>query len=183
MRNIYLIRHGETDLNKRRAFYGSLDVPINETGIEQANTLKEKFSRQSIETLYVSGMKRANMTADIIFPNEVKKIDIRLNEKGFGKWEGLIADEIEAAFPSEWEKWLNEPFDYTPPGAESFAEFKERVLTGFEDILSKSTGDLAVVCHLGVIRVIVEAYQNTNDFWSIKLDQDSWIELTIEEKD
>lgn len=180
MRKIYLVRHGETDLNKKRAFYGSLDVPINETGIEQAKSLKEKLSEQSIEALYVSDMKRANMTADIILPEMNKKIDARLNEKGFGKWEGLVADEIEAAFPKEWSKWLNEPFDYTPPEAENFGEFRKRVLTGFEDILRRSKGDLAIVCHLGVIRVIVESHCQSLDFWSISLDQDSWIELEIE---
>ncbi|MFV0505012.1 MAG: histidine phosphatase family protein [Lachnospirales bacterium] len=94
MRKIYLIRHGETDLNKKRAFYGSLDVAINQRGKEQAQLLNTLLEEKQITEVYRSDMLRTKMTSDIIFPGFNKKIDSRLNEKDFGKWEGLVADEI-----------------------------------------------------------------------------------------
>lgn len=178
MRKIYLIRHGETDLNKKRAFYGSLDVAINQRGKEQAQLLRTLLEGKQITEVYRSDMLRTKMTADIIFPDINKKIDSRLNEKGFGKWEGLVADEIESLYPKDWANWLDEPLSYTPCEAENFTVFQNRVLNSVEDILKKSVGDVAIVCHLGVIRVIAQAYNNES-FWSIDVSQQSWLELCL----
>lgn len=183
VKKLYLIRHGETDLNKKRAFYGSLDVPINETGIKQATELKEKMAKKSVDTVITSGLKRAQMTRDIIFPDMVKIIETNFNEKGFGLWEGLIADEIEVSFPKEWQAWLDAPFEYIPPGAESFLTFKNRVIAAFEDILEeyKQEDSIVIVSHLGVIRVLITYLDPHQNFWSVDVSQDSYLEWTLEE--
>ncbi|MGX7025142.1 histidine phosphatase family protein [Vagococcus hydrophili] len=178
-RKIYLIRHGETDLNKKKCFYGSLDVSINDTGKQQAQKLKVDFKEINVATIFVSDMKRAKETAEIIFPKQTKIVKANLSEKGFGKWEGLNANQIEASYPKEWQKWLDEPFDYTPPEAEKFKEFRKRVLRVYREIIQTTTGDIAIVCHLGVIRTIVSEVKQL-DFWSIHLAQDAWLELEIE---
>lgn len=79
-----------------------------------------------------------------------------LNEKGFGDWEGLNADEIEAQDPVTWAQWIEKPFDVTPNGAESFATFSNRVLRAvkaYQAILA-SDANVLIVAHLGTLRVI-----------------------------
>lgn len=62
----YLIRHGETDFNKKRFFYGKADVSINETGKEQAALLHQLMKGKSISRVYTSQLKRTQETAAII---------------------------------------------------------------------------------------------------------------------
>lgn len=178
-RKIYLIRHGETDLNKAKCFYGSLDVSINNTGKRQAMSLKEAFLEINPDNIFISGKKRTKETADIVFPNQAKIIEERFAEKGFGEWEGLDANEIEKLYPEEWQKWLDNPFGYTPPEAESFSEFKKRVLTAYQEIVATTTDNVVIISHLGVIRTIVSYASSIDDFWSINLEQDAWLELEI----
>ena len=122
----YLIRHGETDFNKKRFFYGKADVSINETGKEQASNIHQLLKGRDISRIYTSQLKRTQETATIIFPDQIPKAYKALNERDFGLWEGRTANEIQAAFPLVWEEWLESPFDVTPSKAEPFQKFKVR---------------------------------------------------------
>ncbi|MGO3732995.1 MAG: histidine phosphatase family protein [Vagococcus sp.] len=178
---IYLIRHGETELNKQKCFYGALDVPINDSGRQQAERIKRKLIGINIDKVVSSGALRARETSQLIFPEKKVEIDTRLNEKGFGDWEGLNATQIEKRYASDWWQWIENPFDFTPPNAESFQLFQNRVLQAFDEQLSGYSGTIAYVSHLGVIRVIVSHVCQTANFWDITVEQDAWIELNIGE--
>ena len=41
---IILIRHGETEYNRRHLFYGKTDISLNDTGVQQAYLLNEKLA-------------------------------------------------------------------------------------------------------------------------------------------
>ncbi|MBF0779537.1 MULTISPECIES: histidine phosphatase family protein [unclassified Granulicatella] len=174
MKELYLFRHGQTDYNVKRAFYGSSDVPLNETGIQQARTIQIALSSIKIDTVYTSDLLRAKQTAKIVFPNFFSHPLPQLNEKGFGLWEGLDANAIQEAFPIEWQAWLNDPFAYTPPQAEQFKLFEQRVLSGLNTILKQTQQDkrIAIVAHLGVLRIIYQQLIDKQaDFWSIDFPQ------------
>ncbi|EOI01909.1 hypothetical protein UAY_01317 [Enterococcus moraviensis ATCC BAA-383] len=173
---IYLVRHGETELNKERKFYGSLDVSLNQTGRQQSSVLAEKLCPIQFAQLYTSGLKRAQETAAIIKPNEEYKILPEFNEKSFGLWEGLSADQINYNYPKEWSAWLDEPFLKTPPKAEEFACFKQRVITGIKQIegnlIHNQDQPILIVAHLGVLRVIDQYFTSVySNFWSIDYQQ------------
>ena len=63
MLELILIRHGQTDSNKRRTYVGWTDVELNEEGIRQARNLKEKLKNLSVDKIYSSPLKRARKTA------------------------------------------------------------------------------------------------------------------------
>ena len=87
---IILIRHGETEYNRRHLFYGKTDISLNDTGVQQAYLLNEKLAGMRLEVpIYTSSLKRTIETAELIFPDQ-KKISLNeLDEKDFGLWEGL----------------------------------------------------------------------------------------------
>ena len=61
---VYIVRHGETDLNRLYRFIGSTDHPLNERGIAQVETLREPMSRLEFDRIYSSPLKRTMMTAE-----------------------------------------------------------------------------------------------------------------------
>ena len=178
----YLIRHGETDFNKKRFFYGKADVSINETGKEQAALLHQLMKGRSISRVYTSQLKRTQETAAIIFPDQNPTAYKALNERDFGLWEGRTANEIQAAFPLVWEEWLESPFDVTPSKAEPFQKFKDRVQSIVEEIRETDDDEIAIVGHLGVLRLIYQFLVDLEaDFWSIDIPQGTV--LLLEDKD
>mgnify|MGYP000962425647 CR=1 FL=1 len=189
----YLIRHGETDFNKKRFFYGKADVSINETGKEQAAQLHQLMKGRSISRVYTSQLKRTQETAAIIFPDQNPTAYKALNERDFGLWEGRTANEIQAAFPLVWEEWLESPFEVTPSKAEPFEKFKERVWSIVQEIRERADPEIVIVGHLGVLRLIYQFLVNMEaDFWSIDIpqgtallleDNDPWEERLIKQED
>ncbi|HEY5493009.1 MAG TPA: histidine phosphatase family protein, partial [Candidatus Anoxymicrobiaceae bacterium] len=63
---IYLVRHGETDLNKDRRFRGHSDVPLNEDGVLQAAGAARILKLAGISNVYTSPIRRAVETATAI---------------------------------------------------------------------------------------------------------------------
>lgn len=94
----------------------------------------------------------------------------------------MTADEIEAAFPEVWQAWLEAPFEVTPPEAEVFADFQTRVWAATDRLLDSADESMALVAHLGVLRLI---YQHLVDgeavFWNIDVPQGRV--LLLEEQD
>lgn len=187
----YLIRHGETDFNKKRFFYGKADVSINETGKEQASNIHQLLKGRDISRIYTSQLKRTQETATIIFPDQIPKAYKALNERDFGLWEGRTANEIQAAFPLVWEEWLESPFDVSPSKAEPFQKFKDRVQSIVEEIRETDDDEIAIVGHLGVLRLIYQFLVDPEaNFWSIDIpqgtvllleDKDPWEEMLLTE--
>ena len=101
MTGILLVRHGETDWNLEHRVQGHTDVPLNETGHEQARVLAEHLATASLVAIYASDLVRARDTAVIVA--EVLGLDVTLDpdlrEKDFGSWEGLTDVEILQRFP------------------------------------------------------------------------------------
>ena len=94
----------------------------------------------------------------------------------------MTADEIQAAFPEVWQAWLEAPFEVTPPEAEVFSDFQTRVWAATDRLLDSTDESIALVSHLGVLRLI---YQHLVDgeavFWNIDVSQGRV--LLLEERD
>ena len=88
--NLWLVRHGQTDLNKAKKMQGRSNMPLNETGIAQAKAAAEKAAGIHFDAVYASPLKRAVMTGSIIsgIPESEITSDDRLIEADFGKYEG-----------------------------------------------------------------------------------------------
>ncbi len=75
-----------------------------------------------------------------------------LGERGFGAWEGVSADEVPI---EDLSRFWADPLGYTPPGAEPFSAFRERVRGGWQAVLHGDARHPLVVTHGGVVRVII----------------------------
>lgn len=125
---IYLVRHGETEWNKRGLLCGRTDIPLNEKGIRQAQALIEEVKKAEIELILTSPLQRAVHTAEIISQSEIQVIrEPLLMEQDFGLLEGHIMLDEECL------KYRNN-FFYPFPEGESVAMVAHRALNLLERI-------------------------------------------------
>lgn len=168
---LYLVRHGQTDLNKVRRFQGHIDVPLNEAGIGQAQKLALRLSCEPLDKIYTSPLSRTQQTAEIIRSNH--QIDIMTNEElaemSFGSLEGKTYREINEIFPD----WNASVFDFTFAGGENLDNLVVR-MKSFLDELKKQDEktNVLVVTHSGCLRVMLCLLMDidVNKWWQFKID-------------
>ena len=161
---IYLIRHGQTDWNVAGKIQGKTDIPLNETGRRQAACLAKGMEHRPVAQIFSSDLIRARETARAIGDSQHVEVETisGLEEIGFGKWEGMTLEQIQVIFPTEYEKWCENPVMVAPPGGESLSQIKERCRKVMEEILKMANGDFAIVSHGAMLAYVVE-YLMRND--------------------
>ena len=151
---ILLARHGETAENRERRFQGQKDVPLNDTGREQARALAQSARAEGFAVIYTSPLVRARETAEIVggaLGLEVRPDD-RLKEVDVGAWQDRLKDDIARDEPDAWAAFRAAGEDWRVPGGESRLEQQERVIDALVDITQRRELPALVVCHRGVIR-------------------------------
>jgi len=165
MTRLFLIRHGQTALNKQRRYCGYRDVCLNIQGKVEVAKLRRRLGGLIFDKIYCSDRKRAQQSASILFGNGFKKVK-GLREINFGIFEGLKHSEILKKYPDIYKKWLDDPYKVKIPKAEPMRVFKKRVLAAIKDIFRANRGKtVAAVCHGGVIGVFVSNLSKDRNFW------------------
>ncbi|BDR77597.1 alpha-ribazole phosphatase [Clostridium tetani] len=169
--NIYLVRHGETEKNTLKKYYGNLDVGLNERGKVQCEYLREKLKNIEFNKVYTSKMKRTIETADIILQDRNHEIikDNRLNEMSMGDFEGKDHKELEKLYPQEWKAWCEDWRECSPPKGESYREFYLRVKEFIEEVLKEDVENILIIAHGGVIKSIYTYIlgEDFDIFWKV----------------
>ena len=156
MIRIYLVRHGETDYNMKGCYYGWTDCSLAQEGIEQSEILRSAFEKIQYDVMLSSDLKRAVETANIInYSNKELKIDKRLRELNFGKWEGKSYNEVAAEYTEHWNLWVEDWENATPTEGESFVSMYNRICGYMDEILHLyEDKSIVVVGHNGSLRII-----------------------------
>ena len=95
---IYVIRHGQTDLNKERKMQGRMGLPLNEYGLEQAQSLKDELQNINFDFVFSSPQERAIQTAEIVTGLKVT-IDERLDVYDLGEADRVPINELKMSGP------------------------------------------------------------------------------------
>jgi len=143
---IYILRHGQTDLNSEKRFQGQMQTELNEVGIAQSEKVAELLSERDIkfDKIYCSPLERAIKTAEIVTSEARDKfiIDDDLAEIDFGINEGRKYDELHG----DKSNIFLSPGNYIPPeGGESLETLKFRVKRFLERVRDEnSEGNLGL---------------------------------------
>jgi broad specificity phosphatase PhoE len=155
---VYLVRHGETEMNRLRRVQGHNDEPLNDTGRAQAQALAAAFAVRDVHAVWTSTLQRARETAEIAFGGRGVPLreDMRLMELNQGALEGLTFDEIEQRYGEEVRAWRAEPEERTLPGGEGFRALADRAWAAYEEIAA-AAGErpVAIVTHNFTIVALV----------------------------
>lgn len=151
---IDLIRHGEPVGGRK--YRGQLDDPLSEKGWQQMrDAVGEHCPWHGIVS---SPLQRCSAFAQELAQRHRLEVVIepRLQEIGFGVWEGCSADEIQRQQPGILQRFWRDPLYNMPEGAEPLASFRDRVIAAWEDILTQNQEKhILIVAHAGVIRMIM----------------------------
>jgi alpha-ribazole phosphatase len=154
--NLYFIRHGETEHNKEKRYYGNLDVGLTSIGVWQIEKTAEVLKDINFNRVYVSERKRAKQTSEILLKNKNSDIiiDSRINEIDFGEFEGKNHNEIEEIYPEQWKAWCEDWKNVSPPNGESYVQFYNRIKNFMDELLKLKEDNVLIVTHGGVIKSI-----------------------------
>lgn len=168
---IYIARHGQTDWNLQHKAQGRTDVPLNETGIKQAESLRDNIKNIQFTAVYASPLKRAAETAQIATSNKYDIIyDDRLIERSFGNFEGKkINGWAEATGYDIGDLKLNtnvgdiEPVRDVLARTKAFLDDIKTKHTNTDTILIVSHGQAARGLHHNLV-----GYTDDTDWWSVE---------------
>ena len=157
IRRIVLWRHGQTDWNLVNRFQGHSDIPLNQTGIEQARRAAPLLFGLRPSKIISSDLIRAKQTAEEL-ANLSKlpiHIDPGLRETNGGKWEGRTGAENRADDYEKFVNWLDGNDEPAGDFGERRSEIALRAVTAIEKALDQETETLVVVTHGGTARIII----------------------------
>jgi probable phosphoglycerate mutase len=150
---LIIIRHGETEWNREKRMQGTTDTQLSDVGRSQAQALGRRFAAKTFSALYSSDLSRARDTARGIAEHTGSNVvtDVRLQERRFGIFEGLLAAEIIARYPEEHARFSSRDPDYEVPGGESARAFTQRCLGCLAEIADRHHGGEVVVVTHGLV--------------------------------
>jgi alpha-ribazole phosphatase len=150
-----LIRHGEPVGGSGR-YRGQIDDPLSDKGWRQ---MREAVADHCPWQVVVSSpLSRCAAFAEEVAQRHTLplSLDERLMEIGFGEWEGRTKEEISAADPMALQNFYNDPITFRPPGAETLADFEQRIAAAWQGVLQlHGNRHVLLVAHAGVIRMVV----------------------------
>ena len=169
MYTIYIVRHGETDNNKKRVLQGRSDLPLNEVGIKQAEKVKEYFAEKDIQfdKVYSSPLIRAIKTAQIITGStQVSSdaadnsadavpfvLDDHLLEMDYGPYEGCSLLDPPPEIIEFFSDFVN---NSAPEGMENLSDLVARMGRFMESLKKEGDQTILISTHAIAMKGILE---------------------------
>ncbi|MEJ7749447.1 MAG: histidine phosphatase family protein [Candidatus Limnocylindrales bacterium] len=148
-RQVWLVRHGETEWSIGGRHTGRTDVPLTADGRAQARALGARVAHRKFSLILTSPLARATDTARLAGHGEDALADPDLVEWDYGTLEGMTTPEIRQTYPG-WTVW-----DGPWPEGETPAQVGVRVDRVIERCLAPNvTGDVLLFGHGHLLRVL-----------------------------
>lgn len=176
MTRIILVRHGQTAWNRVERFRGRADVPLDETGLAQAEATGRRVAQEwRPVAIYSSPLTRAVKTAEAIARhfNLPVQIHTGIADIDYGEWQGLTPDEVKVRWPEIHHAWYNTPHLAHIPGGETLDDLRARGMAAVDELAARHVGQtLVMVGHTVINRIILlGALGLGNDrFWRLRQD-------------
>lgn len=176
MKEIYFIRHGETEYNLLGIVQGSgIDASLNDKGRAQAKAFYEAYQHVPFEVVLASKLKRTQETVQLFVENNIPMETFHeINEMSWGIHEGKKGNlKMKEDYQAMVAAWRNEVYDYKIEGGESAAElaqrlerFKAHLKTREEKTILVCSHGRAMCCMMAVLRnqpyKEMEQYKHSN---------------------
>ena len=171
---VTLVRHGQTERSAQMAYSGRLDIPLTDTGREQALRAAAALAGAGVDAVVTSPLARARDTAQAIADatGAPLTVDERLTEIDYGLFEGLDRAGATAKFGQAFEDWRADPFGAPVPGMETLPAALERARAATADALAAHAHPV-LVGHQGILRIVLVALGELApaDYFTLRLHE------------
>ena len=177
---LILVRHGQSEWNKKNLFTGWKDPDLTKKGVREANSVGKLLLRKKIKfhIMFTSDLIRAQKTGEIILKilNQQNIETIRnkaLNERDYGDLSGLNKDEAKKRWGEKQVQRWRRSFDEPPPGGESLKETADRVIPFFKKNIYPfilEGKNILITAHGNSLRALIMYLKSLNPIEVIKLE-------------
>ena len=173
---VILVKSGSTELDDQGRISGSLDLPLSETGRDEAQQLASLLKGLNVKAVFTAACLAAQETGRVI-AKACTKSRIRVEETwtnlDHGLWHGRCLEEVKENVPKFYRQWQENPDAVCPPGGETFREVIQRCQPAVERLLKKrKSGSVVIVAPqplLGILEQIFESSQSMATDLELKL--------------
>lgn len=162
---LVLVRHGESEWNKKNLFTGWRNPDLTDKGVIEARWAGRVLRNEGLrfDIAYTSVLKRAQHTLEIILdesqqPNVETICDEALNERSYGDLSGLNKDEARDRWGEDQVKLWRRSYDIPPPGGESLKDTADRVVPYWRNVIwprLKAGETIIVAAHGNSLRALI----------------------------
>lgn len=134
---LIIVRHGQSQWNLENKFTGETDVPLTDTGRDEARTAGLKIKGIALNRAFTSVLERAKETLQIILTvigqTNIPIVDNKaLDERNYGSLQGLNKAETAAKYGDQQVEIWRRSYDIQPPGGESLKDTAARVMPYYQ---------------------------------------------------
>lgn len=153
---LLLVRHAATKGNREKRFIGATDEPLSELGRLQA---MERHLPEP-QRVWCSPLRRAQESAQLLWPDQTPIVLPGLRELDFGQWEGKTWEQV--GNPAVYDPWIAEDSSAAFPGGETLGAFRARTTDALKEIAAvcrkEGLNSAAIVTHGGVLMALLSAH-------------------------
>lgn len=167
MAYLVILRHGQSEFNLENRFTGQLDVALTENGRAEARAAGQKLLARhlSFDSIFTSGLKRAQETLSIVLDEMHSKFDRNLivrsnalDERHYGDLQGLNKLETAAKYSAEQVMLWRRGYATRPPGGESLEDTFNRTVPFYKEHIEpelKVSKNVLIVAHGNSLRALM----------------------------
>lgn len=180
---LYVLRHGQTDLNIDQRYLGALDPALNAHGIAQAHAVAAKLPLRDA-TIVTSPLLRARQTAAILSAATGSDLFVvpAFRERHVGVFEGLTQADAQQRFPHLWKKNSTRIWNDAPTGGETIEQVFIRVHHGLTQLRQTHADARVVLVAHGFVAKVVHALLTActaSQFFAYALQNSEWAHYAI----
>ena len=149
MKQLYFVRHGQTEWNAIARVQGQWNSDLNERGRAQADVNGRLLAGLDIEAVFASPLDRTRQTAEII--NQYLELPInyddRIKEWDCGDWSGEMYADVAIKWIDEWRALQADEFNYRGPNCENYPDMLARSTPFIEELRQRPEKNIAIISH------------------------------------
>jgi len=175
MTQIILVRHGRTPWNKDKIFRGTVDIPLDEVGKQEASLAGEWLKGETIQAAYASPLSRAMDTARAIAQHHGVPVQELpgLIDINYGDWQGVPLAEVKVKYVDLYRQWETAPQTVRFPNGETLNEVRARALAAVDEVMTLNPDKtILLAAHRAVNKVLIAAFLGIDNshYWRIGQD-------------
>ena len=186
MLRIILVRAGSTSFDEQGRIKGALEIPLTETGCDEARRVAEELQSYKIQMIYSAPCLASRQTTDWLgttIDARTKSFE-KMRNIDRGLWQGMRIEDLKRTNPRVFRHWQEAPETVCPPQGESLADFRKRLHDCVGRIIRKHRNKetIALVVPEPAASLIAEMLTGIEDthLWQAECASGSWQSIEVE---